>query len=445
MANAVAETEALSTDPQVARRADLLVHIASSDAGEVQRAIKLLGGAVPGIGSSGLTAVLAYATSTGEATSAEGRRAANQLGPDQLDAEPLDRNQPGPLQRDLDRRDWIRLQPYPDSAQVSPLPGIPTSASYSIILKAALNLDAKVCLLLGPNLSSLSPQSVAALVAPVLAGDADLCLPVYALSPYEGMLNTAVLYPLTRALFGGGVRYPLGFDLAMSQRFQQRLLAVVDRRASPAGSFPWPATEALFSGMKVAQAVIEARQVPHVDGADLASILTLVLGSLFADAEAKAAFWQRVRQSQPTGSALGNTPHSEVRAPEVSGMIESFRLGAGNLQEIWGLVMPPNTLLAVRKLARIPAAEFRLADALWARIVYDFLLAYRLGVIGRSHLLGAFVPLYLGWVASYVLETAAPLSTPGRLEQRIEALAEAFESEKPYIVARWRWPDRFNP
>jgi hypothetical protein len=29
--------------------------------------------------------------------------------------------------------------------------------------------------------------------------------------------------------------------------------------------------------------------------------------------------------------------------------------------------------------------------------------------------------------------------------KHIEALAAAFEADKPYLVARWRWPDRFNP
>jgi hypothetical protein len=30
-------------------------------------------------------------------------------------------------------------------------------------------------------------------------------------------------------------------------------------------------------------------------------------------------------------------------------------------------------------------------------------------------------------------------------EAHIEALAAAFETDKPYLVSRWRWPDRFNP
>ena len=86
---------------------------------------------------------------------------------------------------------------------------------------------------------------------------------------------------------------------------------------------------------------------------------------------------------------------------------------------------------------------FRLPDDLWARIVYDFALAHRLRIMNRDHLLRAMTPVYLAWVASYTLEvgTAAPTA----IEYRLERLGAAFESQKPYLVSRWRWPDRFNP
>jgi hypothetical protein len=126
-------------------------------------------------------------------------------------------------------------------------------------------------------------------------------------------------------------------------------------------------------------------------------------------------------------------------------MLDSFRLAYTNLHEIWSLVLPPNSLLGLKKLSLMPAASFRMPDSLWARIVYDFILAYRLRTINRGHLLGALTPLYLAWVASHLLlasgtgpETIAP-------EKHIEALAAAFETDKPYLVSRWRWPDRFNP
>jgi hypothetical protein len=50
-------------------------------------------------------------------------------------------------------------------------------------------------------------------------------------------------------------------------------------------------------------------------------------------------------------------------------------------------------------------------------------------------------PLYLGWVGSRVLEVEGMATTGARQEQ----LERTFEQNKPYLVQRWRWPDRFNP
>ena len=84
-------------------------------------------------------------------------------------------------------------------------------------------------------------------------------------------------------------------------------------------------------------------------------------------------------------------------------MLQAFRLAYTNLREIWSLVLPPNTLLGLKRLYSTPdSAAFRMPDNLWARIVYDFLLAYRLRTINRGHLLGALIPLYLAWVASHL-------------------------------------------
>ena len=126
-------------------------------------------------------------------------------------------------------------------------------------------------------------------------------------------------------------------------------------------------------------------------------------------------------------------------------MLDSFRNAYTNLHEIWSLILPPNSLLGLKRLSLTPPATFRMPDALWARIVYDFTLAWRLRTINRGHLLGALTPLYLAWVASHLLLTSA--ADPGHMEpeRHIQELAKVFETDKAYLVSRWRWPDRFNP
>jgi hypothetical protein len=160
--------------------------------------------------------------------------------------------------------------------------------------------------------------------------------------------------------------------------------------------------------------------------------------------EHQAATWQRARGSQPVASFGEPAPQpDEPREVEVAEFIESFRIGTRNLQDVWARIVSPATLVDLNRLTRMTDAEFRLADELWARLLFDFALGYRLRIISRDHLLRAMTPLYLAWVASFIKEIGATDARGARA--RVERLCGAFEAGKPYLVARWRWPDRFNP
>ena len=132
------------------------------------------------------------------------------------------------------------------------------------------------------------------------------------------------------------------------------------------------------------------------------------------DVASNASIWQRVRGSQATETlGVAVAPPAGAPAANTTPMLETFQLGFRNLQEVWGLVLPPVTLLELKRLARVSVDRFHMPDELWVRIVYDFALAHRLRTLSRSHLLGALTPLYLGWVASYALEVGG--ASPPRM------------------------------
>lgn len=300
---------------------------------------------------------------------------------------------------------------------------------------------AKAFLILGPEADSLSPLALRSLADPILTASMDLAVPHYSLPSHAGLINSAILYPLTRAVFASRVRFPLSIDLCMTARMAERLAGVAEpiSAANQADALLWPVNEAVAAGFAADEVDVGARAIPQPSNPDINSILALVTGSLFADIEAKAALWQRPRRPP-----LMRRPMVEVGpsdgTTDVARMVAAFQLAYANLQDIWSLVLPPNSLLSLKRCSTLDAAEFRMPDGLWARIVYDFLIAYRLRTINRGHLLGALIPLYLAWVAGHINVMAS--GTPA--ERHIEAVAAAFEADKPYLVARWRWPDRFN-
>jgi hypothetical protein len=295
--------------------------------------------------------------------------------------------------------------------------------------------------MLGPGSESLPPAGLHALAEAVLAGTADLAVPCYDLQPLAGLVNAAILYPLSRALFASRVRFPLAIDLGLTMRMAERLALAGMRFTSlnQPNALIWPVNEAAAAGFGVHEITVGPRLLPQPAEADLNSLLALVAGSLFADIDAKASFWQRAR-ALPVGRCPVSPSHMGDPV-DTAPMLDAFRLAYVNLREIWSLVLTPNSLLGLKRLYTSDPAAFHMPDVLWVRIVYDFLLAYRMRTINRGHLLGALTPLYLAWAASHIRALAAGVDP----ERSIEALAGVFEAEKPYLVSRWRWPDRFNP
>src|SRR5207253_4887112 len=99
-------------------------------------------------------------------------------------------------------------------------------------------------------------------------------------------------------------------------------------------------------------------------------------GPGLSDHGKECSLLQKTRASIPVsgfGGPLAALQESETI--DVNRLVNSFQLGIRDLQEIWGLVLPPATLLELRKLARSTPEQFHLPDELWARIVCDFALA----------------------------------------------------------------------
>jgi hypothetical protein len=183
---------------------------------------------------------------------------------------------------------------------------------------------------------------------------------------------------------------------------------------------------------------------PRTAGFDLSTMIAQVLGPLWREMGRTAGAWQKIRSSE--GVPLFGQAHEAEAEPasvDARRLIDSFRMGYRNLQDVWGIVLPPSTLIDLKKLHLAADDGFRFGDEIWVRTVYDFALGYHYRRMSQDQLLRALTPLYLGWVASFVME----MNDAGlkQREERIERLCAAYEAQKPYLISRWRLPDRFTP
>jgi hypothetical protein len=290
------------------------------------------------------------------------------------------------------------------------------------------------------------PAWVRALLDPVLRGDADLVAPAYSRRRFDGVLVTGLVYPLTRALFGQRLRQPLGREIVLSRGLAEVLARDPEWRSDPAhaGADLWVITKALLRDCRCVQVFLGPRPAPLPQPPDVSAALARVLGTMFREMELHASRWQRVRGSRPVATVGDeHLPGEPPPPPATAPLVSAFALGWRDLRGLWSAVLPPNTLYALHRIPRDRPEAFRMEDALWARIVYDFAVAWRVKVMDRLQLLRSMTPLYLGWVASFV-NAVGPLDRAGT-EEHVERLCQAFEAEKPYLISRWRWPERFTP
>jgi glucosylglycerate synthase len=319
-------------------------------------------------------------------------------------------------------------------------------SAYRTIFSLAEELGVDACCVVGGD-AAITPDWITSLVQPVLDTGFDLAAPFYQRHKYDGLLVNGILYPLIRTLFGKRLRQPIGSDFGYSRALIRSCLSLETwgDDAARRDIDLWLNVQAIQNDMKLCHVYLGEPPLSIKNRAhDVTSILANVAGAMYLEMEKTAELWQRVRGSSTLPTfGLRFDQQDVTQTANAKPMIDAFRIGYENLQDIWGMVLPPATLLELKRVSRQPEQTFRIADEVWAHIVYDFAVAHRLRLIRRDHLLRALTPLYMGWIASFILNIREADDT--QVENQIEQLCIAYESQKPYLISRWRWPDRFTP
>jgi glycosyltransferase involved in cell wall biosynthesis len=329
---------------------------------------------------------------------------------------------------------------HPIQKIVTPYHGIPGKGSaFRTIFEVAKRINAKACAVVDSDLRSITPEWMELLLRPIYEEGFDYVAPLYARHKFDGTITNSIVYPLTRALYGKRVRQPIGGDFGFSGKLAKFYFTknVWETDVARFGIDIWMTTLAITEGYKVCQSYLGAKIHDAKDpGSDLGPMFTQVVSSVFRLMGDYQNIWKEVRESQPVPT-FGF--HYEVGVEPVSvnveRMIGNFRLGVKDLMEIWRKVLFPETVPWLESIGRLSDEAFSFPQDLWVHIVYDFAVAYYKGSVHREHLLKSMIPLYLGRVASFVMENQK--SSAIEVEEEIESLCMVFDEMKPYLIDRW--------
>ncbi len=322
----------------------------------------------------------------------------------------------------------------------TPYHGIPGKGSaFRTIFEIADSLNVKACAVVDSDLRSITPEWIELLLKPVMEGDYDYVSPMYHRHKYDGTITNSIIYPLTRALYGKRVRQPIGGDFGFSGKLATFYLTkdVWETDVARYGIDIWMTTTAIANNFKTCQAFLGAKiHDPKDPSADLSSMLYQVVGATFDLMETYSDVWMKTTNSESVLTcgfqyAVGLEPVSV----NLERMIDKFRLGVTELIKIWKGFLPEEIMHFLQKAKWLQKQEFTIPDDIWARIIYSFAIAAHKKLLNREHLLKSLTPLYLGKIASFVIET---LESSGQVvEEKIENLCMSFEREKDFLIKKW--------
>src|SRR6266536_1537655 len=143
-------------------------------------------------------------------------------------------------------------------------------SAFRAIFTIAECLNARACAVFDADLRSVTPTWVEHLVGPVLYHGYDLVAPMYERHKFDGTITNSIAFPITAALYGHGLRQPIGGDFGFSGRLAGHW----------ARKDVWDTDVARF-------------------GLDIGPMFRQVVGSLFALAGRYAEEWMAVDTIEP--------------------------------------------------------------------------------------------------------------------------------------------------
>jgi glucosylglycerate synthase len=306
------------------------------------------------------------------------------------------------------------------------------------ILSAADLLRARACAVVSPT--NFTPDAVATLLKPVYREKFDFVAPLYTRHKYQGLLARNLLYPMSKALFGCGIRELYSDEWGFSGRLASFCLNQDVWQEESIRNRPeaWMAISSMSADFRCCQAFLgEKTQTTSGPATDIVEVLRQTVGTLFWCMEHYEGLWLDAYKERPAPT-FG--PPQELTVEPMSmdrGMIfEMFRSGVKELEPVLSTILDPETHGEIKGLSSIEEGKFRFKTDLWVRTLYDFAASYHHDVMHRNHLVQALAPLYRGMTHSFLAEHAD--SSPSEIEAENEMLCEEFELQKPYLQERWK-------
>ncbi|MFQ6116123.1 MAG: glycosyltransferase [bacterium] len=309
------------------------------------------------------------------------------------------------------------------------------------LFEISAELRAKAIIMLDADLKSITTSWIEHLLEPLFDGY-DFVVPIYVRHKYDGTITNSIAYPLLRTLYGLRVRQPIGGDFGISGKLARCYL--VEKTwtddVSQFGIDFWMTAIAIGRHFNVCQTFMGSPKShrPKDPASDLGPMFEQVVGTIFQLMIDFEYLWKDTYESRPSiiyGFGLGQKGDPPEVKVDRTRLHDSFLSGFKNYKEVWKKVLSTQNWHLVQRLKNISCDEFYYHSDAWARILFDFAIAYRSQIVEPSQLLDSLVPFYHSRTLSFVNKTHGMDAQEAELY--LENIMRVFEGEKYYLIERW--------
>lgn len=339
---------------------------------------------------------------------------------------------------------YMRSLHVPVQEMVTTFRGIPGKGkAFRRIFEIAHELEAKAVVVVDSDLRSITPGWIQMLAGPIISKNFDYVTPLYSRHKYDGTITNSLIYPITRALYGKKIRQPIGGEFGFSRNVLNHYMQkdIWDTDVAYYGIDIWMTTVALVNGFEVCQSFLGAKIHNPKNVSTLAPMFKQVMGTIFSLIEENHASWNKINGSfaPPTFGFQAEVIPEDV-SQEFDEPFQNFRTGHKKFSPIWEEILKKENHRDLEKIVRMKKENFHFPYPLWARIIYDYILfSHRFKNIlmetGLHLVLESMIPLYFGFVASFVKKTEKQNNQDA--ENEIENICLAFEKYKSCLVENW--------
>jgi glycosyltransferase involved in cell wall biosynthesis len=339
---------------------------------------------------------------------------------------------------------YVRSLHTPISEMATTFRGTPGKGkAFRRIFEIAHALRAKAVVVVDSDLRSITPEWIQLLAGPILFKNFDYVAPLYSRHKYDGTITNSLIYPLTRALYGIKIRQPIGGEFGFSAKVLGQYMEkdIWDTDVAYYGIDIWMTSVALANGYRICQSFLGAKIHNPKSVTTLPPMFKQVMGTILSLVEENQDKWKKIKGSKtlPTfGFQASVIPEEEHQ--DFNELFNLFHKGVAKRYFIWREVQKKENMLLLDKVIQLPKKNFDFPAQLWVKIIYDYILFYHrfkytFMEMSLPSLLESIIPLYFGFIASFVSKTKKMSNLEA--EEEIEKLCLEFEKLKPYLVSNW--------